>query len=204
MSTKYILHTARCYISVEVVREIWNWSLLGVRRVKMSLCCPQVVKLATTENINCRDTQGRNSTPLHLAGTCRGGSGGGGGGRRGEGTPIYKPTGGGGGGGSKCGHSSRKVAKARAVRAAHLRPELWKGDYSGNWNYLTMAAWKEASSLGNAGAFTSAFVSQFQNLEKRVSSVGLRNKYPRWCPSRGGQWRGIFTWGRGGLCKCLS
>lgn len=28
----------------------------------------RVQKLATDENINCRDTQGRNSTPLHLAG----------------------------------------------------------------------------------------------------------------------------------------
>ena len=28
----------------------------------------QVMKLSTPENINCRDTQGRNSTPLHLAG----------------------------------------------------------------------------------------------------------------------------------------
>lgn len=28
----------------------------------------RVQKLATQENINCRDTQGRNSTPLHLAG----------------------------------------------------------------------------------------------------------------------------------------
>ena len=28
----------------------------------------RVQKLATPENINCRDTQGRNSTPLHLAG----------------------------------------------------------------------------------------------------------------------------------------
>jgi len=27
-----------------------------------------VMKLSTPENINCRDTQGRNSTPLHLAG----------------------------------------------------------------------------------------------------------------------------------------
>ena len=30
----------------------------------------RVQKLATPENINCRDTQGRNSTPLHLAGKC--------------------------------------------------------------------------------------------------------------------------------------
>ena len=28
----------------------------------------RVQKLATPENINCRDSQGRNSTPLHLAG----------------------------------------------------------------------------------------------------------------------------------------
>ncbi|XP_057306768.1 poly [ADP-ribose] polymerase tankyrase-2-like [Hydractinia symbiolongicarpus] len=28
---------------------------------------PKVMKLATPQNINCRDTQGRNSTPLHLA-----------------------------------------------------------------------------------------------------------------------------------------
>ena len=28
----------------------------------------RIRKLATPENINCRDTQGRNSTPLHLAG----------------------------------------------------------------------------------------------------------------------------------------
>lgn len=28
----------------------------------------RVQKLASQENINCRDTQGRNSTPLHLAG----------------------------------------------------------------------------------------------------------------------------------------
>ena len=27
----------------------------------------KVMKLATPQNINCRDTQGRNSTPLHLA-----------------------------------------------------------------------------------------------------------------------------------------
>ena len=30
----------------------------------------RVKKLLTTENINCRDKQGRNSTPLHLAGEC--------------------------------------------------------------------------------------------------------------------------------------
>jgi len=29
----------------------------------------RVKKLLTNENINCRDKQGRNSTPLHLAGT---------------------------------------------------------------------------------------------------------------------------------------
>ena len=28
----------------------------------------RVQKLVTEDNINCRDTQGRNSTPLHLAG----------------------------------------------------------------------------------------------------------------------------------------
>lgn len=28
----------------------------------------RVQKLATKDNINCQDTQGRNSTPLHLAG----------------------------------------------------------------------------------------------------------------------------------------
>jgi len=28
----------------------------------------RVQKLVTPQNINCRDTQGRNSTPLHLAG----------------------------------------------------------------------------------------------------------------------------------------
>lgn len=28
----------------------------------------RVLKLVTPENINCRDSQGRNSTPLHLAG----------------------------------------------------------------------------------------------------------------------------------------
>lgn len=28
----------------------------------------RVQRLVTSENINCRDTQGRNSTPLHLAG----------------------------------------------------------------------------------------------------------------------------------------
>lgn len=28
----------------------------------------RVQKLVSTDNINCRDTQGRNSTPLHLAG----------------------------------------------------------------------------------------------------------------------------------------
>lgn len=27
----------------------------------------RVMKLVTADNINCRDTQGRNSTPLHLA-----------------------------------------------------------------------------------------------------------------------------------------
>ena len=32
----------------------------------------RVQKLAAQENINCRDTQGRNSTPLHLAGTVQG------------------------------------------------------------------------------------------------------------------------------------
>lgn len=31
-------------------------------------CLARVQKLCTPENINCRDTQGRNSTPLHLAG----------------------------------------------------------------------------------------------------------------------------------------
>ncbi len=30
----------------------------------------RVRKLVTPENINCRDKQGRNSTPLHLAGGC--------------------------------------------------------------------------------------------------------------------------------------
>ena len=30
----------------------------------------RVRKLLTPENINCRDKQGRNSTPLHLAGRC--------------------------------------------------------------------------------------------------------------------------------------
>lgn len=29
----------------------------------------RVQRLVTSENINCRDAQGRNSTPLHLAGT---------------------------------------------------------------------------------------------------------------------------------------
>lgn len=33
-------------------------------------CLARVQKLCTPENINCRDTQGRNSTPLHLAGKC--------------------------------------------------------------------------------------------------------------------------------------
>jgi len=28
----------------------------------------RIQRLVTSENINCRDTQGRNSTPLHLAG----------------------------------------------------------------------------------------------------------------------------------------
>jgi len=28
----------------------------------------RVQRLLTSDNINCRDTQGRNSTPLHLAG----------------------------------------------------------------------------------------------------------------------------------------
>lgn len=32
-------------------------------------CLARVQKLCTSDNINCRDTQGRNSTPLHLAGT---------------------------------------------------------------------------------------------------------------------------------------
>lgn len=31
-------------------------------------CLARVQKLCSPENINCRDTQGRNSTPLHLAG----------------------------------------------------------------------------------------------------------------------------------------
>ena len=30
-------------------------------------CLSRIQKLVTTENVNCRDTQGRNSTPLHLA-----------------------------------------------------------------------------------------------------------------------------------------
>ena len=30
-------------------------------------CLSRIVKLVTPENVNCRDTQGRNSTPLHLA-----------------------------------------------------------------------------------------------------------------------------------------
>ncbi|MGH0181638.1 UNVERIFIED_CONTAM: hypothetical protein FKN15_007279 [Acipenser sinensis] len=33
-------------------------------------CLARVQKLCSPENINCRDTQGRNSTPLHLAGRC--------------------------------------------------------------------------------------------------------------------------------------
>lgn len=32
-------------------------------------CLARVQKLCSPDNINCRDTQGRNSTPLHLAGT---------------------------------------------------------------------------------------------------------------------------------------
>ena len=32
-------------------------------------CLARVQKLCSPENINCRDAQGRNSTPLHLAGT---------------------------------------------------------------------------------------------------------------------------------------
>ena len=36
-------------------------------------CLARVQKLCSPENINCRDTQGRNSTPLHLAGTSGGG-----------------------------------------------------------------------------------------------------------------------------------
>lgn len=31
-------------------------------------CLARVQKLCSPDNINCRDTQGRNSTPLHLAG----------------------------------------------------------------------------------------------------------------------------------------
>lgn len=31
----------------------------------------RVQRLLSPENINCRDAQGRNSTPLHLAGECR-------------------------------------------------------------------------------------------------------------------------------------
>lgn len=34
-------------------------------------CLARVQKLCSPENINCRDTQGRNSTPLHLAGNHR-------------------------------------------------------------------------------------------------------------------------------------
>lgn len=34
-------------------------------------CLARVQKLCSPENINCRDTQGRNSTPLHLAGNRR-------------------------------------------------------------------------------------------------------------------------------------
>ena len=33
----------------------------------------RIQRLITSENINCRDVQGRNSTPLHLAGECCGG-----------------------------------------------------------------------------------------------------------------------------------
>lgn len=32
-------------------------------------CLARVQKLCSPDNINCRDTQGRNSTPLHLAGS---------------------------------------------------------------------------------------------------------------------------------------
>ena len=32
------------------------------------VCVLQVKKLLTSENVNCRDEKGRNSTPLHLAG----------------------------------------------------------------------------------------------------------------------------------------
>lgn len=31
----------------------------------------RVQRLVTADNINCRDVQGRNSTPLHLAGKCK-------------------------------------------------------------------------------------------------------------------------------------
>ena len=31
-------------------------------------CLARVKKLCTRDNVNCRDTQGRHSTPLHLAG----------------------------------------------------------------------------------------------------------------------------------------
>lgn len=35
-------------------------------------CLARVQKLCSPDNINCRDTQGRNSTPLHLAGNSTG------------------------------------------------------------------------------------------------------------------------------------
>lgn len=37
-------------------------------------CLARVQKLCSPDNINCRDTQGRNSTPLHLAGNMHVGS----------------------------------------------------------------------------------------------------------------------------------
>lgn len=33
-------------------------------------CLARVKKLCSPDNVNCRDTQGRHSTPLHLAGQC--------------------------------------------------------------------------------------------------------------------------------------
>lgn len=37
-------------------------------------CLARVQKLCSPDNINCRDTQGRNSTPLHLAGSIHAGT----------------------------------------------------------------------------------------------------------------------------------
>ena len=60
-------HIDYCIYAIQNVVVIGDAALLEAAK-KGNLT--RVQKLATPENINCRDTQGRNSTPLHLAGMC--------------------------------------------------------------------------------------------------------------------------------------